>query len=318
MLRIVRAVFVLTLVSQLAACRCSRTSGEVDDLKFVRCAQAEAPSERRVASAELELELVGRVLSLRARPGLRVAAFTGPVGGTLSRADLAQLANAKPGLVLYLGGLGDDVESAAANLTGLAALRVPTVFIAGGADRLETVEAAFARLSGDAGQLLVHGSALRELRLGLLGGGSAGVADERFAVVSGSPLGRYAVDDQACGFTLDDLDDVRDALADGGKAKRTWLLSWGAPSGWGVSHALGHEVGSPELFALAQALHADAGLFAYPETQAGQRADDKKRKGPALVVPRLGRAGTTRADGGRLASSVLLLLLTAEGLIPTA
>lgn len=309
MLRIVRAVFVLTVVSQLAACRCSRTSGEVDDVKFVRCAQAEAPSERRVASAELELELVGRVLSLRARPGLRVAAFTGPVGGTLSRADLAQLASVKPGLVLYLGGLGDDVESAAANLTGLAALRVPTVFIAGGADRLETVEAAFGQLTGDAGQLLVHGSALRELRLG----------DERFAVVPGSPLGRYAIDDQACGFTVDDLDDVRDALAESNrKAKRTWLLSWGAPSGWGVSHAMGHDVGSPELFALAQALRADAGLFAYPETQAGQRAEDKKRKGPALVVPRLGRAGTTRADGGRLASSVLLLLLTAEGLIPTA
>lgn len=307
--RIVRALLVFTLVSQLAACRCSRSAGEVDDLKFVRCAQGAPPSERRVASAELELELSGRVLSLRARPGLRVAAFTGPVGGTLSRADLAQLASAKPGLVFYLGGLGDDVEAASANLSGLSALRVPTVFIAGGADRLETVDAAFARLSGEASQLLVQGSALRELRLG----------DERFAVVPGSPLGRYAVDDQACGFTVDDLDDVRDALADNGsKAKRTWLLSWGAPSGWGVSHALGHDVGSPELFALAQALRADAGLFAYPETQAGQRVDDKKRKGPALVVPRLGRAGATRADGGRLASTLLLLLLTADGLIPTA
>lgn len=309
MLRITRACLVVSLVSQLAGCRCSRTVGEVDDVKFVRCAQSAAPSERRVSSAELEFELNERVLSVRARQGLRVAAFTGPVGGTLSRADLALLANAKPGLVLYLGGLGDDVEAASANLSALSALHVPTLFIAGGEDRLETVDAAFSRLSSEASQLLVQGSALRELRLG----------SERFAIVPGSPLGRYAIDDQACGFTVDDLDEVRDALADNvSKAKRTWLLSWGAPSGWGVSNALGHDVGSPELFALAQALHADGGLFAYPETQAGQRVSDAKRKGPALVVPRLGRAGATRADGGRVPSSVLLLVLTADGLIPTA
>jgi hypothetical protein len=309
MLRFLRAGLLLCLVSQLAGCRCSRTSGEVDDLKFVRCAQASAPSERRVSNGELELELHERVLSLHAREGLRVAAFTGPVGGTLSRADLALLAGAKPGLVLYLGGLGDDVDAAFANLSGLSALHVPMLFVAGGSDRLETVEAAFARLSSEAGQWLVQGSGLRELRL----------AGERFAIVPGSPLGRYAIDDNACGFTVDDLNELREALADNPtKAKRTWLLSWGAPSGWGVSNALGHDVGSPELFALAQALRVDAGLFAYPETQAGLRVDDKKRKGPALVVPRLGRAGVTRADGGRVPSSVLLLLLTPEGLIPTA
>lgn len=309
MLRFFCAGLYVLLVSQLAACRCARTSGEVDDLKFVRCAQSAAPTARRVTSGELELELNERVLSLRARDGLRVAAFTGPVGGTLSRADLALLAAAKPGLVLFLGGLGDDVDAASANLSGLSALHVPTLFIPGGADRLETVEAAFAKLPGEAGQLLVQGAGLRELRLG----------HERFAIVPGSPLGRYAIDDGACGFTADDLNDVREALADNtAKAKRTWLLSWGAPSGWGVSSALGHDVGSPELFALAQALHAHGGLFAYPETQAGQTARDKKRPGPALVVPRLGRMGVTRADGGRLPSTVLMLLLTPEGLIPTA
>jgi hypothetical protein len=307
---LLRACLCLGLVSQLAACRCARTTGEVDDLKFARCAQAAAPSERRVSSSELELELKERVMSVRARDGLRVAAFTGPVGGTLSRADLALLANAKPGLVLYLGGLGDDVNAASANLSGLSALHVPTLFVAGGADRLETVEAAFASLPSEAAQLLVHGSGLRELRLG----------GDRFAIVPGSPLGRYAIDDGACGFTVDDLNDVREALQGQSEkgAKRTWLLSWGAPSGFGVSNALGHDIGSPELFALAQALRVDGGIFAYPETQVGLAASDKKRKGPALVVPRLGRAGATRDDGGRVPSSLLLLLLTPDGLIPTA
>jgi hypothetical protein len=140
-----------------------------------------------------------------------------------------------------------------------------------------------------------------------------------FAVISGSPRGRYAIDDGACGFTVDDLTEVREALEQA-KAKRqpVSLLSWGAPSGWGVSHASGVDVGSPELFGLGQALSAQGGVFAYPEVRAGEVVRDGKRKGVAAVVPRLGRVGSTRGDGGRLPSSLMLLVLTPEGLVPAA
>jgi hypothetical protein len=215
-------------------------------------------------------------------------------------------------LLLFLGGLGDDVAAASANLAGVAALRVPTVFVAGGSDRVPVIEEAFASLPADAAELMLHGSGLRELRLG----------NERFAVVAGSPLGRYALDDQACGFSVDDLNDVREAItgsAEGAvRSKRVSLLAWGAPSGWGLSHASGVDVGSPELFALAQAISAQGGLFAYPEIRAGEALRDKRRKGVAAVVPRLGRLGSTRADGGRLPSSLMLLVLTQEGLVPAA
>lgn len=260
-------------------------------------------------SGPLELEVQERVLHVRSAAGLRVAAFTGPVGGTLSRGDLALLADAKPGLVLFLGGLGDDVASASANLAGLAALRVPTLFVAGGSDRLPVIEEAFSNLPDDAAELMLQGSGLREVRFD----------NQRFAVIAGSPLGRYALDDSACGFTVDDLSEVREAFEDAkAKRQRISLLSWGAPSGWGLSHAAGVDVGSPELFALGQTLSAQGGVFAYPEVRAGEAVRSPARKGVSAVVPRLGRVGSTRGDGGRLPSSLMLLVLTAEGLVPAA
>lgn len=281
-------------------------SGEVDELSFTRCSQAPAPKERTVRGAQLELITEARTLTVKAKPGLRIALFTGPVGGSLSRPDLALLSSKKPGFIIYLGGLGDDVGAASANLAALSALRVPTLFIAGGADRLPVIDEAFESLDSETEQLVMHGSGLRTIRIG----------SERLAVVSGSPLGRYALDGDACGFGLNDLDEVREAVSSE-KSTRTWLLSWAAPSGWGLSHAAGADVGSPELFALGQAISAQGGFFAYPETQVGSVIRDKKRTGAAVVVPRLGRTGATRADGGRLASSLQMVVLSEQGLVPS-
>lgn len=307
------ALWSLTLgLSLLAGCHCSKTSGEVDNLSFKRCAQVAPPAERTLRTGQLELALQERVLTVRAEPGLRVVAFTGPVGGTLSRADYAQLSAQKPGLILYLGGLGDDVSQASANLLGLSALNVPTLFVAGGADRLPIVEEAFGALPEDRAQLMLHASGLREMQLG----------SEHFAIVPGAPLGRYAIDEEACGFTVDDINDVRDAVASAkDKRSRVWLLSWGAPSGWGVTHAAGVDVGSPELFALGQALSAQRGVFAYPALRAGETVRSQGGAETAtlsVVVPRLGRLGSTRGNGGRVPSSLSVLVLTKEGLIPAA
>jgi hypothetical protein len=295
----------LSLLAGLAGCRCSRLAGEVEGVEFTRCAQAEPPSERALRTEQLELAIRERVLSIKAASGLRIAAFAGPVAGSFAQRDFAALAAARPGLVLVMGGLGDDLAAASANLSALATLRVPALFVAGGADRLPLIEEAFAAQPAQARELLIHASGLRELRIG----------QDRFAVVSGAPFGRYALDAQACGFTLDDLDDVRAAFSGGPKGARNWLLSWGAPSGWGVSSAAGSDVGSPELFALSQALGVRGGVFAYPETQAGLALRDDREGRLAVVVPRLGRTGATRADGGRVPSSLLLLTWTQQGLV---
>ena len=301
-----RMTFAALLVSLLGgpSCSCSKLAGEVDDLDFKRCAQADAPRERTLSTPALTLELKDRVLELKPKGPLRIAAFTGPVGAALSRSDLGLLTQAAPQLVLWLGGLGDSEQIAAANLAALATLHVPVWFVAGGADRLSLVESAFDDLEGDAADRLIHGSALRELRVG----------KDRFAIVPGAPDGRYALDDEACGFVDDDLDDLREALPQSFHG-RTWLLSWAAPAGLGITQGYGGaEVGNAALGELARALGAQGGLHAYPEVLANVPIKAGKGTGLSLVVPRLGRTGALHADGGRVPRSLRVLMLDGSGL----
>ncbi|MDB4975655.1 MAG: hypothetical protein JWN48_3996 [Myxococcaceae bacterium] len=237
---------------------------------------------------------------------LRIAAFTGPVGAALERSDLELLTRARPGLVLYLGGLGDSEKIARQNLTSLGALHVPTLFVAGGADRLAVVEAAFAALGEGERDTLFHASGLRELRVG----------SDRFVIVPGAPLGRYALDAESCGLTTDDLEQLQDEAQQSGASlgkTRTWLLSWQAPAGAGVAEGFGQtELGSPELQALGTALGSVGGLFAYPEA-----GPTPAQPLTVWVVPRLSRVGSLRADGSRLHAQVVSLVLSAKGLIPS-
>lgn len=289
----------------MVGCRCTSLEGESDGQRYLRCGQADAPAARQQRVGRLTVELKERSLAISAALPLRVAAFAGPVGTALDSTDLALVRAAKPELVLYLGGLGDDVGVAQKNLTSLAALRVPTLFVAGGEDRWPVVEAAFAALSDSEREVLISASGLREVRIGR----------DRFVVAAGAPLGRYARDDESCGLGAADLEDIQAAAAQGEPAPRTWLLSWHAPAGFGVSEGLASsELGSPDLQALAVAVGAKGGLFAFPESQAGRARDAEPL---ALVVPRLGRLGTQRADGSRLAARVTSLILSADGLRTT-
>ncbi len=274
----------------------------MDSFAFVRCGEHAPPKERSGKIGALEREIAGRTMKLRGPTPLRVAAFTGPVGGAFSRSDLARLNATKAHVFLFLGGLGDTLEAATANLSALSALRVPTVFVPGGSDRLALIDDAFGELEEQAADLIVHGSGLRALWLN----------KERFAVLPGAAMGRYAADERSCGYQQADLDALEEAL---GESKgRTWLLSWNAPAGWGVSSAGNTDVGSPELSKLAKAIGARGGIFAYPAVQAMRAGQEPGAGGLSLVVPRLGRTGTTRADGGRLPPAVATLLVTSEGL----
>jgi hypothetical protein len=286
----------------MLGCRCSSLEADSDGQRYLRCGQSDAPAARQQRLGRLTLELKERVLSLSAALPLRIAAFVGPVGAALDAHDLASLRAAKPELVFYLGGLGDDVGVAQKNLASLAALRVPTLFIAGGEDRWPVVEAAFAALSDGERELVLSASGLRELRIGR----------DRFVLAAGAPFGRYALDEQSCGLGSADLADIQAAAEQGEPALRSWLLSWHAPSGFGVSEGLaGSELGSPDLQALASAVDARGGLFAFPEAQAGRARPTAPL---SLVVPRLGRLGSQRADGSRLPAQVTRLILGVDGL----
>ncbi len=291
-----------------SGCSCSKLSGEVGDVEFKRCAQVSPPDARSVRAGEVELRIEGSRLEVRGKGDtLRLAAFTGPVGAALTRHEIAALAAAKPQLVVMLGGLGETTQMATASLAALSTLDAPTLFLPGGADRLDVLEQAFDELSKPERDRIIQGSGLRELVIG----------DDHFALVAGAPLGRYAIDDGACGFETGDLEEVAEALeAAAEKKQRLWLLSWGAPSGWGVSPGYGHtEVGSDELAELVEDLGARGGLFAFPESAAGLPVHDASPNGGLrLVVPRLGRTGATRLEGGRVASSFALLSVGPKGL----
>jgi hypothetical protein len=293
----VRSVLLLCL---LASCRCTHPEGEVDGQKFARCAQASAPTERSYRVGSLTIAVQERVLTVTAPHTLSLAAFSGPVGAALRPAELSLLAQSKAQLSLYLGGLGDDEAIAKENLRAVAKLGVPTLFVAGGGDRLPIIEAAFAALSAAERDYVIHASGLRELRIGR----------DRLIIVAGAPLGRYALDADGCGFTSGDLDEIQKAASVGSNV-RTWLVSWHAPAGFGVSEGLeGVEIGSPDLRALALALHARGGIAGYPDAQAGQAQHDAGWR----VVPRLARTGALRADGSRLPASLARLVLDEHGL----
>jgi len=290
------------LLVLLAGCRACSLEDDVDGQAFTRCGAVDAPEARVERAGRLALRIEGRTLEvLEPPPTLRIAAFTGPVGSRFGKGELALLARAKADLALYLGGLGDDEGTATDNLRALARVGVPTLFVPGGADRLPLIEAAFAALTPPERALMIDASGLHALRIG----------SDRFALVAGAALGRYAVAADACGFAARDVEAIRAALGEGAPGERTWLVSWHAPAGFGVGDGPeGSELGSPDLKGLAFALGARGGLFAYPEVQAVRPG-----RGPlALVVPRLGRAGVVRADGSRVAASVALVARSAEGL----
>jgi hypothetical protein len=279
-------------------CRCSRLDAEVDGQKFVRCAQASAPTERTVSVGKLALRVEERVLTIDAPGPLTISAFSGPVA-RFAGEEREALAGAE--LAIMLGGLGESEEVALHNVRSLAAVGTPLLFIAGGNDRLAVVEAAFAALDDAARDRLWNATALRELRIGA----------DRFVIVPGAALGRYAVDDQACGFTLGDLEEIQET-ARGRTAPRTWLLSWHAAAGYGVSDGFTHvDVGSPDLRGLALSVAAKGGIFAYPEEQAGRPVLEPF----ALVVPRLGALGSLANDGSRRPSGCARLRLGPEGLV---
>ena len=88
---------------------------------------------------------------------------------------------------MYLGGLGDTLETASSNLDRFGrTARADPVYRRVAPIGWQLVDAAFAELDGQATEFVIHGSGLRELRIG----------KERFAVLPGAAMGRYARDER--------------------------------------------------------------------------------------------------------------------------
>ncbi len=253
---------------------------------------ASPPAERQWRAGGLRLAIQGRELRIEGAPSSwTLATFTGPVDAGSIRA----LRRERPRLAVVLGAIGEDAADASRTLAALAELRAPVLVLPGGADRLEVLEEAFEALEPPAADLVVPAWALRRVTIGSI----------ELVPVAGAPDGRYAIGDDACGFSADDV-----ASFEPGDAAHRYLLSWAAPrgSGPGSLGVASVEAGSPVLADLAERLGTEGAIFAWPHEAAGSSAPR------GVAVRPLAGAWIVRADGSRAAPGATLLTAGPRGL----
>ena len=302
------------------------------DHPYVRCLAVE-PTERSDAwtVGALQLSQEGRVLSVEgASLPLRMAAFVGPgLSGDDPATALSALDSSGVSLTWVLGELGDAPATARRTLNALAERDGLFVVLASGRDDLGVLNDVWDDLSDEAKAHVIDARGLRAVRVG----------GATFSLLSGAPGGRYARNDDACGYSADDLGELADDLPDEAEGSR-WLVSWAAPAG-GVAHSEdGAEGGDPALRSYMDENNILGGVFAWPPHNAlgGVRAsrddagsaEEGEADGPRaavsplqlreaapdaqIVVGRLVGAPVGRGDGSMAPNGALLLELRDAGL----
>lgn len=275
---------------------------------YVRCTGVEPPDDAEWSVGELSLQRRGRHLTVSGVEGtLRMAALVGPGLDDAPPSALTERIDAAgTALTWVLGELGDDVTSATATLGALAAHEGLTFVLASGRDDMNVLEEVWGALDDEDRAHVVD---LRSVD-------SVQVGEEVFAIVQGAPEGRYARDQNACGFAADELDDLFDDLPDA----RRWLVSWAAPAG-GVAAGEAGDGGSRALQQAMGEAEIGGGVFGWPANQ-GMRAFAEGRElaereaHPAfqLVVPRAVGLPQLRADGSAVPLGVAVVELRAGGM----
>lgn len=281
---------------------------------FVRCLAGPVPDgERTLRAGRSSLIAKGRTLTATglAHP-LQIAAFSAPgFGPPLTKAQLADLDRSSAQLVLMLGGLGETDSEARATLTALASLERPVLFVAGGRDRWPVLEL-LADPDAPWSKRIMDATPMHELRIG----------KHTFMVVAGAESGRYAVDDESCGYTAADLAErQKEAAAEARTPGPRWLLSWHAPAAApgqrGITRSeSGLDTGAWNLSRFATQLGVLGGVYAWPSTQAG-RSVQSAAQPTQLLVPRLFGPRQERDDGSLAPLGFALITLGETTLEPS-
>lgn len=274
-----------------------RVSG---DTGYVRCLAADPPSARTWALGSLRLVLEERRLVVEGAPrAARIAVFTGPVSDGAVRA----LRRSRPTIAVVIGSIAATPREASASLRSLAALEVPVLVIAGGADRHDALEGAFDALEGDARDRVLDATPLRAIRIGAI----------ELVPAAGAPDGRYAISSEACGLSADDVGAIADAVGAPERGVKRYLVSWAGPRGGGaVTRGLaGVEAGSPLVADLADRIEAEGVVFAWPVEPTVAVTHDPLR----VLAPPLSGAWIELADGTRRAPGATVLTVSGDGLL---
>lgn len=201
-------------------------------------------------------------------------------------------------IVLVMGGIGDELESARASFEALARLGRPILLLPGARDDRDAWREAMRSVqSGDA---LVDLSGLREVL----------IAGTSFVPVPGSPHGRYRGNEAICGWDEEVAETLTNELEP--RTPRA-LLTWAAPAGSPIAAGIdGSDAGSALVASLARALDARSVIAAWPETQAGKVS--VVEGGIHLVVPPFSGPLAPRADGSRPSERAFLLEVDTDGI----
>ena len=273
---------------------------------YTRCLAAAPPAARGRRIGELEFGLRDRILTITSKHfPLRIAAFSGAGFGSPVRApELAKLRQSDAQLLVMLGGLGETQAMAESNAKALAALNRPILLLLGGRDSWRVSQSALETLGESSS--IINATALRRVV----------IANNTLIPVAGAERGRYALDEQSCGFAGKDLDAITKELGTPAAFERRWLISWQAAAGRGVLPSAarsetGVELGSVELGRFAQRVGVLGALCAWP---AGR--PELAASGPltARLVPRLFGPRLERSDGSRAEPGILSLELDDQGL----
>jgi hypothetical protein len=275
---------------------------EAGPTPYVRCLAAPPPDDRTLHAKGLGFALKGAVLNISGIPKpAHLVVFSGAgFGAPPTLAELTAAAGSGADLFIMLGGLGGDDAAASATAAALGKLPRPLIFVAGGRDSLARVHSAISALPANAA--VIDATSLREVRIGT----------HSLIPIAGAEDGRYAVNDDGCGFGLADL---KARAAQLGKAAGPrWLLAWNAPASFAgaesTAEARGIELGSPTLAEFARRIGVAGGLYAWPQAQLGLA----KTGAQQLVVPRLFGPIAERPDGSRSAPGFARVELGDAGL----
>lgn len=301
----------LALVALAAGCDACSCGGVPSSLRgegaapFARCTRVHA-DERSWRAAGLELEIEDDTLQVEGlRGGKARVAFTAgpwPTRGTRAERGAARLAAALKqrvvGVVVVLGGLGDDSAAIVPFLRALARSEAVVVLVPGLTERWDATEDAVAALD-DA--RVIDGAGLRRV--------VAGRAE--VLLLAGSDAGRYGAP-AGCGFD-DEAVGTLAALERPAGSVRILASMVGArgvaaaSAGIGVA---GAPAGSRRVAALVQRARVEHMLSAWPTENAGGLPDAGRLE---VVVPPAAGLPRVRHDGGRVAPGAVVLTVDGAG-----
>jgi hypothetical protein len=275
----------ISLATALAGCTCGSVAPRVSGPHpYVRCALV-TPRELDRTLGSTRVVVAGRDATITGNAWpLRVALTRGPAPfSSEGQAEAAALRAAEPHVIVVQGGL--DSGEGDPFLREVGALGVPTLVLSGGRDHVRT------SMLGADSLILVDG--LDRIRIGAL----------TLVPLPGVFEGRYALDEDSCGFDAEDLSRRSAGLGERAPGEARILVSFQAPRARGVEG----DVEVPALLDFERAIGSRFGLHAWPDCAGVDEHRACARRASGMP--------TVSSEGDVVPARPMLLLVAEDGAV---